>query len=82
MNKAEIKRFESLYERHLQKLALQGKSAKTIDAYGRAVRRLVSYFDRCPDKRYVCSGVNTSTRSCCYPITVDQWKQSARQQTT
>lgn len=50
MNKAEIKRFESLYERHLQKLTLQGKSPKTIDAYGRAVRRLVQYFGRCPDK--------------------------------
>ena len=49
MKKAEIKRFETLYERHLQKLALQGKSAKTIEAYGRAVRRLVSYYDRCPD---------------------------------
>lgn len=50
MKKAEIQRFEALYTRHLQKLALQGKSAKTIDAYGRAVRRLVSYFDRCPDE--------------------------------
>ena len=50
MEKAERKRFKTLYERHLQKLTLQGKSAKTIDAYGRAVRRLVSCFDRCPDK--------------------------------
>ena len=49
MKKAEIKRFEALYGSHLQKLALQGKSAKTIEAYGRAVRRLVSYYDRCPD---------------------------------
>lgn len=28
MNKAGIKRFESLYERHLQKLTLQGKVPK------------------------------------------------------
>jgi len=48
--KTEVKQFETLYERHLQKLTLQGKSAKTIDAYARAVRRLVSYFDRCSDK--------------------------------
>ncbi len=32
MEKAERKRFKTLYERHLQKLALQGKSTKTIDA--------------------------------------------------
>ena len=51
MEKAEKKRFDTLYKRHLQKLTLQGKSAKTIDAYGRAARRLVSYFDCCPDKQ-------------------------------
>ena len=41
--------FELLYEKHCRALKLQGKSLKTIDAYGRSVRRLAEYFDRCPD---------------------------------
>jgi len=50
MNNAEVKRFASLYERHLKLLRLQGKSESTINAYSRAVRRIGSHFDCCPDK--------------------------------
>ncbi len=49
MKPAEVKRFEILYNRHLRKLKLQGKSEKTIDAYARAVRRIAEHFNCCPD---------------------------------
>ena len=47
---AERNRFNSLYQRHLRLLKLQGKSQKTIDAYARAVRRIGDFFDCCPDQ--------------------------------
>ena len=50
MNPKETKRFDILYQRHLQMLKLQGKSEKTQDAYARAIRRLRDHFDCCPDK--------------------------------
>jgi len=50
MKPSEVKRFESLYERHLKLLKLQGKSKSTIDAYGRAVRRIRDFYDCCPDR--------------------------------
>ncbi len=50
MKPAEVKRFETLYQRHLRLLKLQGKAAKTIDAYSRAVRRVSGHFDCCPDQ--------------------------------
>jgi len=50
MKPSEVKRFASLYERHLQLLKLQGKSKSTIDAYSRAVRRIKNHYDCCPDK--------------------------------
>ena len=50
MNQKETKRFDKLYQRHLQMLKLQGKSEKTQDAYARAIRRLRDHFDCCPDK--------------------------------
>lgn len=51
MKKTEVKRFTTLYERHLKllKLKLQGKSESTINAYSRAVRRITDHFDCCPD---------------------------------
>lgn len=49
MDTQEKLRFDTLYQNHLTTLTLQGKSAKTIDAYSRAVRRLGEYLDRCPD---------------------------------
>ncbi|MCP4552045.1 MAG: tyrosine-type recombinase/integrase [Bacteroidetes bacterium] len=50
MKKAEANRFNELYQRHQRSLKLQGKAKKTIDAYSRAVRRVSTYFDCCPDK--------------------------------
>jgi len=50
MNKAQQKRYESLYQQHVNALRRQGKSKTTIDCYARAVRRITEYFDRCPDR--------------------------------
>ncbi|MGL1932674.1 MAG: site-specific integrase [Desulfotalea sp.] len=50
MNASESKRFDLLYKRHLQLLKLQGKSKSTIDCYSRAVRRIGTHFDCCPEK--------------------------------
>jgi integrase/recombinase XerD len=50
MKSSEVKRFASLYERHLKLLKLQGKSESTISSYSRAVRRIRDHFDCCPDK--------------------------------
>jgi len=50
MKPKETKRFAALYEQHLTKLKLQGKSEATISAYGRAVRRITEDFDCCPDQ--------------------------------
>jgi integrase/recombinase XerD len=50
MNKAQQKRFDSLYQQHLNALKRQGKSEATIDAYSRPLRRIAAYFDRCPDR--------------------------------
>ena len=50
MNPSEQKRFERLYQRHVRALKLQGLSQRTIDAYSRAVRRLASHYDCCPDQ--------------------------------
>jgi len=50
MKPQETQRFEILYDRHLTKLKLQGKSQSTIDAYGRAVRRITQHFGCCPDQ--------------------------------
>ncbi len=50
MNKAQQKRFQSLYKKHVNALRRQGKSKSTIDIYSRAVRRVTLFFDRCPDR--------------------------------
>ena len=50
MNPVETNRFNELYQCHLRRLKLQGKSQKTIDAYARAVRRIGDHFDCCPDQ--------------------------------
>jgi len=47
MNKAQQKRFDSLYRKHVNALRRQGKADSTIDAYARAIRRLGEFFD-CP----------------------------------
>ena len=50
MKKSEQKRFEKLYRKHLRALKLQAKSDKTIDPYARALRRIATWFDCCPDR--------------------------------
>jgi len=50
MNKAQQTHYDSLYQQHVNALARQGKSDKTIESYARAVRRIANYFDRCPDQ--------------------------------
>lgn len=49
MNNQEQQHFDSLYHQHIINLTLQGKRPATIDGYSRAVRRITTYFDRCPD---------------------------------
>ena len=49
MKQTEVNRFNTLYERHLRLLKLQGKAQKTIDAYSRSVRRIRDHFDCSPD---------------------------------
>jgi integrase/recombinase XerD len=49
MNKAQQKRFDSLYRKHLSALKRQGKAEATIDSYSRAIRRVSEYFDCPPD---------------------------------
>ena len=50
MNTIDQLRFDALYQQHLTALKLQGMSDKTIDVYARAVRRVSSRFDCCPDQ--------------------------------
>ena len=47
MHKAQQKRFDSLYRKHVNALRRQGKADSTIDCYARAVRRISEFFD-CP----------------------------------
>ena len=49
MERSEQARFDTLYQKHLSTLKLQGKSKSTIDLYSRPLRRLAAFFDRCPD---------------------------------
>ena len=42
--------FDTLYQRHLRALKLQGLSDSTIDVYARAVRRVTEHFDGCPER--------------------------------
>lgn len=49
MNKAQQKRFDSLYRKHLSALKRQGKADSTIDLYSCAIRRVCEYFDSPPD---------------------------------
>ncbi|MCU7945739.1 MAG: site-specific integrase [Candidatus Thiodiazotropha sp. (ex Cardiolucina cf. quadrata)] len=49
MNKAQQKRFDSLYRKHLSALRRQGKAEATIEAYSRAVRRIGEFYDSPPD---------------------------------
>ncbi len=42
-------RFDNLYRHHLTTLLLQEKAKNTIDSYSRAIRRLATFLQRCPD---------------------------------
>jgi integrase/recombinase XerD len=50
MNKAQQKKFTSLYQQHISALTRQGKAPATIDGYSRAIRRITEYYDICPDR--------------------------------
>ena len=50
MNRSDKARFDRHYQKLQRALKLQGMSDKTIDAYSRAVRRLATHLDRCPDR--------------------------------
>jgi len=50
MTKKEKIHFEKHYQQLLKCLKLQGKADKTIDAYSRAVRRVVKHFDCLPEQ--------------------------------
>lgn len=50
MNKNQKVHFDNLYKQHVNALTRQGKSKVTIESYARAVRRITTYFDRCPDQ--------------------------------
>jgi site-specific recombinase XerD len=70
MNTAQQQKFDLLYQQHLNALLRQGKADATIDAYSRAVRRITSFFDICPDeltkthlKNYFTSLVKTHSWS-------------------
>jgi integrase/recombinase XerD len=56
MNKAQQKRYQSLYQEHLSALRRQGKSKTTIDVYARAVRRITEYFDRFVGNKFEHTG--------------------------
>lgn len=49
MQKAQQKRFDSLYRKHLSALKRQGKADSTINLYSHAIRRVCEYFDCPPD---------------------------------
>ena len=50
MNKAQHKKYQLLYQSHVNALRRQGKAERTIESYARAVRRITEFFDRCPDQ--------------------------------
>ena len=50
MERSEQIRFDKLYQKHLTTLKLQGKRKSTIELYSRPLRRLATFFDRCPDR--------------------------------
>ena len=50
MEPREKARFDALYQENLQTLKLQGYAVKTVEAYSRALRRVVDRTDKSPDK--------------------------------
>lgn len=50
MDSIQRKKYQSLYQQHVNALYRQGKAATTTDVYSRAVRRITKFFDCSPDK--------------------------------
>ena len=50
MNPNEQLRFDKLYQKYLTALRLQDMADTTRDIYARAVRRVVTAYDCCPDR--------------------------------
>jgi hypothetical protein len=50
MNKSQQIKFQSLYRKHVSALKRHGKAESTIDVYARAVRRVATFWDCCPDR--------------------------------
>jgi integrase/recombinase XerD len=50
MNPAQHKKYQLMYQQHINALHRQGKAASTIDAYSRPLRRITEFFDQCPDQ--------------------------------
>lgn len=50
MNTAQKKKFNLLYQQHVNALHRQGKADTTIDSYSRAIRRITEFYDQCPDR--------------------------------
>ncbi|MFT5174413.1 MAG: integrase/recombinase XerD [Gammaproteobacteria bacterium] len=50
MNSTQQKKFDHLYQLHLQALRRQGHAHSTIDVYSRAMRRIATFHDCCPDR--------------------------------
>lgn len=50
MNITQQKKFDHLYQLHVKALRRQGKALSTIDVYSRAVRRIATFHDCCPDR--------------------------------
>ena len=51
MNTNEKRKFATKYAQYERLLVLQGYAKATIDNYGRSIRHLAQWADRCPDKR-------------------------------
>jgi integrase/recombinase XerD len=49
-DKAQQAKFNSLYQQHVNAFRRQGKVDTTVDTFSRALRRIVEFFDVCPDK--------------------------------
>ena len=49
MEASDMERFNRLFEEMVQAMKLHGLRHKTIDSYCRTLRRVASFFDRCPD---------------------------------
>ena len=49
MNPSEQERFDRLYANAIQAMKLHGLRKKTIDSYCLTLRRIASFFERCPD---------------------------------